>query len=35
MKKNSKATGTAAEITKKNDGKPAPKKKVVPTKGKK
>ena len=35
MKKDSKATGTAAVITKKNSGKPMPKKKVVPTKGKK
>lgn len=35
MKKKSKATGTAAQITKKNDGTPMPKKKVNPTKGKK
>lgn len=35
MKKDGKAVGTAAVITKKNSGKPMPKKKVIATKGKK
>lgn len=34
-KKSGKAIGTAAAITAKNSGNPMPKKKVVPTKGKK